>query len=260
MAFCTKCGTQLQENEIHTCMASQSSPEPVSASAPLVMTAREQLARVDRHKILNLLKNPMSALHLKGDSDWLYGLLGIIASLIGFVLWSWSFKHQLIKAMISQFGGLMRDDSKAYSNAYSNASEYMPIVNHMFVLGLVSLIVMLAAVFLLGSKLGTQRTDWKNSLVQLGGLQLVAGAVLIVAALVMFVSVKASFVLLLTTTIAALALTLYAGIELFRINRERAVWFIAVAVLIQVIAELIVFNSFGTELMDAFKGMGGDLF
>lgn len=256
MAYCTKCGTQLHENEIHTCMAEQSTAGAATASAPIMTTAKEQLARVDRHKILNLLKNPMSALHLRGDSDLLYGVLGIIASLVGFILWSWSFKHQLIKAMIAQFGGLMRDDSEAYSDA----SEYLPIVNHMLVLGLVSLIVMLVAVFLLGSKLGTQRIGWKDSLVKIGGLQWIVGAALIVAALVMFVSVKASLVLLLTTVIASLMLTLYAGIEIFRIYRERAVWFIAAAVLIQVVAVLVVFNSFGTELMDGLKGLGGGLF
>ncbi|WP_458120187.1 hypothetical protein [Paenibacillus sp. Z6-24] len=258
MAFCTKCGTQLHENEIHTCMAEQpptGAAAPATA-APMITTAREQLARVDRHKILNLLKRPMSALQLRGDSDLLYGLLGIIASLVGFVLWSWSFKHQLIKALVVQFGGRLND----YEESYSSASEYLPIVNHMLVLGLVSLIVMLAAVFLLGSKLGSQRHGWKDSLVKLGGLQWITGAALILSALVIFVSVKFSFVLLLTTVIATLVLTLYAGIEMFRIHRDRAVWFIGAVVLIQVVAVLLVFNSFGAEMVDELKEMGGGLF
>lgn len=260
MSFCTKCGTQLQPNEIHTCVSSEQ-PVVTSASStatpsPILTTARGHLANVDKHKILNLLKNPMSALQLKAETDFMYGILGLVVSLLGFVLWAWSFKHQLIKLMILGFGSLISDEKESYREA----SEYLPIVNHMLLLGFVSLIVLVGITFLLGNKMGLHKLHWKDSIVQLGGLQLISGVGFIVAALMMFVLIKLSFLLLFTTLLATLALTLVAGIEMFRIRRDRIALFIGLIVLIQVCAILVVFNSFGTELIEEAQRISRGLF
>lgn len=260
MSFCTKCGTQLQPNEIHTCVSSEQ-PVVTSASStatpsPILTTARGHLANVDKHKILNLLKNPMSALQLKAETDFMYGILGLVVSLLGFVLWAWSFKHQLIKLMILGFGSLISDEKESYREA----SEYLPIVNHMLLLGFVSLIVLVGITFLLGNKMGLHKLHWKDSIVQLGGLQLISGVGFIVAALMMFVLIKLSFLLLFTTLLATLALTFVAGIEMFRIRRDRIALFIGLIVLIQVCAILVVFNSFGTELIEEAQRISRGLF
>lgn len=260
MSFCTKCGTQLQPNEIHTCVSSEQ-PVVTSASStatpsPILTTARDHLANVDKHKILNLLKNPMSALQLKAETDFMYGILGLVVSLLGFVLWAWSFKHQLIKLMILGFGSLISDEKESYREA----SEYLPIVNHMLLLGFVSLIVLVGITFLLGNKMGLHKLHWKDSIVQLGGLQLISGVGFIVAALMMFVLIKLSFLLLFTTLLATLALTFVAGIEMFRIRRDRIALFIGLIVLIQVCAILVVFNSFGTELIEEAQRISRGLF
>lgn len=263
MSFCTKCGQQLQPNEIHTCVspeqpsvnATLSSSTP-STPSPILTTARDHLANVDKHKILNLMKNPMSALQLRSESDLLYGVLGLVVSLLGFVLWAWSFKHQLIKLMILGFGSLINDEKESYREA----SEYLPIVNHMLLLGLISLIVLVGITLLLGNKMGLHKLHWKDSMVQLGGLQLISGIGFIVAALMMFISIKLSFVLLFTTLLATLALTLVAGIEMFRIHRDRIALFIGLVVLIQVCAILVVFNSFGSELIEEAQRISRNLF
>lgn len=262
MSFCTKCGQQLQPNEIHTCVSPESSavnatPSPsTSTQSPILTTARDHLANVDKHKILNLIKNPMSALQLRAESDLLYGILGLVVSLLGFVLWAWSFKHQLIKLMLLGFGSLISDEKESYREA----SEYLPIVNHMLLLGLVSLIVLVGVTLLLGNKMGLHKLHWKDSMVQLGGLQLISGIGFIVAALMMFVLIKLSFVLLFTTLLATLVLTLVAAIEMFRIHRDRIALFIGLIVLIQVCAILVVFNSFGTELVEEAQRISRNLF
>lgn len=260
MSFCTKCGTQLQPNEIHTCVSAEqpivNAASPTSTPSPILTSARDHLAHVDKHKILNLLKNPMSALQLRAESDLLYGVLGLVVSLLGFVLWAWSFKHQLIKLMILGFGSLISDDKESYREA----SEYLPIVNHMLLLGLISLIVLVGITFLLGNKMGLHKLHWKDSMVQLGGLQLISGIGFIVAALMMFISIKLSFLLLFTTSLAALVLTLVAGIEMFRIQRDRLALFIGLTVLIQVCAILVVFNSFGSELVEEAQRISRNLF
>lgn len=260
MSFCTKCGTQLQPNEIHTCVSSEQSVVTSASStatpSPILTTARDHLANVDKHKILNLLKNPMSALQLKAETDFMYGILGLVVSLLGFVLWAWSFKHQLIKLMILGFGSLISDEKESYREA----SEYLPIVNHMLLLGFVSLIVLVGITFLLGNKMGLHKLHWKDSIVQLGGLQLISGVGFIVAALMMFVLIKLSFLLLFTTLLATLALTFVAGIEMFRIRRDRIALFIGLIVLIQVCAILVVFNSFGTELIEEAQRISRGLF
>ncbi|WP_411348955.1 hypothetical protein [Paenibacillus sp. WLX2291] len=227
---------------------------PASSAAPMIASAKEQFSKVDKHKILNLLKNPMSALQLRGDSDLLYGIMGIAVSLIGFMLWAWSFKHQLIKAMIGQLSSIF-GGADQYDETYRSASDSMSIVGHSLILCLVSTLILLAAVFFIGNKLGTQRLDWKDALVKLGGLQFVTGAALIVAALVMLVTMKFSFVLLFAILISSLMLTLYGGVEMFRLSRERAVWFIGSTVLIQIVAILLVFNSFGNEMVSSLRNM-----
>ncbi|MEW4371376.1 hypothetical protein [Paenibacillus kandeliae] len=268
MAFCTQCGTELRTDEVHTCLAKQQSvavpvastasaatvSTPAPSAAPMLNNAREQLSKVDKHKILNLLKNPMSALQLRGDSDLLYGIMGIAVSLIGFVLWAWAFKHQLIKAMIGQLSSMF-GGADQYDQTYRSASDSMSIVGHSLILSIVSTLVLLVAVFFIGNKLGTQRLHWKDALVKLGGLQLVTGAALLITTLLMLVTMKFSFVLLFTVLTASLMLTLYAGIEMFRLSRERAVWFIGSTVLIQIVAILLVFNSFGNEMVSSLRDM-----
>jgi len=260
MSFCTQCGQQLQPNEIHTCVSPEQPAVNASSSpatpSPILTTARGHLANVDKHKILNLIKNPMSALQLKAETDLLYGILGLVVSLLGFVLWAWSFKHQLIKIVLEGFGSLLSDDNESYREA----SEYLPIVNHMLLLGFISLIVLVGITFVLGNKMGLHKLHWKDSILQLGGLQLISGVGFIVAALMMFISIKVSFVLLFTVLLATLALTLIAGMEMFRIQRDRIALFVGLTVLIQVCAILVVFNSFGSELAEEAQRISRNLF
>ncbi len=263
MSFCTQCGMKLQQDEVHNCSNPKRAvevPAVATASATAIpasthaATTAPSLQKVDHRQLVNLLRNPMSALQLRGENDLLYGLIGIAVSIIGFMLWAWSFKHQLIQAMVGQLSTLL-GGSKYYDERYSAASDSLSIVTHSLLLSVVSLIVLLATVFLIGNKLGTQRFQWKDALVKLGGLQLVSGAIFIVAALLMFVSMSISVALLATVATASLCLTIYAAIEMFRLSREREVWFIGLVVLIQTVAVLLVFRSFGSEMMSGLRDL-----
>ncbi|WP_172254027.1 hypothetical protein [Saccharibacillus deserti] len=262
MSFCTKCGSPIQEGETHICQPPASSPPPPT-SAPLYdsqqpQTGQQQpyapgdagtkdygtlvkgeLSKFEKGTLLGLLKNPMSALHMHGESDLRYGLMGLAASLIGFMLWAWSFKRNLVHTMFELMGG---GSPSEWRDAYSEAGEQFNIISPLFVVGLVSLAALIGGAILLGSWLGTHKVSGKESLTKLGSVQLAAGAGFIACALMMFVSMRLGLLLLAVVMLSALALTMFASAQLFRVSAERILPFVALFTLLMLAAIAITFN------------------
>ncbi|MDO3412595.1 hypothetical protein QWJ34_22710 [Saccharibacillus sp. CPCC 101409] len=226
-------------------------PGGPSPAARWAESAKAGLAQIDTAKLVGLLRNPLSALKLQGDKDLPLGVIGIAASLLGFVLWAWSFKHRVIGAIYGGFEDLGLGDFG------SSMSAELPIVGPLLLTGLVSLAVLLAASYLIGVRRGEQKLDWREGLTRLGGLQLFTGALFLVGALAMFASPSLSFFLLSATLLLSLSLTLHASISAFRIAEERAFLFMLPVVAIQVCAVLIMLNAFSNQLGGAFGGMLG---
>ncbi|NGZ75277.1 hypothetical protein [Saccharibacillus alkalitolerans] len=276
MSFCTNCGSPITEGQTHVCQASvpsvpasqqassQASPQdsqqaPQQASQPSGFAGGEpnarnygelvkgELSKFEKGTLLELLKNPLSALQLRGESDLRYGLIGLAASLIGYMLWAWSLKRNVIHTVFELSGGGSRSE---WREGYKYASDQFAILSPMFVLGLVSLIALTAGAILLGGGLGTHKVSWKESLAKIGAVQLSVGAGFLVSALMLFVSLRFGFVVLTVVVLSALALTLFAAAQLFRVSQARILPLVGLFMLLVVAVTAITFNL---QLQAAFE-------
>ncbi|OWA34002.1 hypothetical protein B9G55_16835 [Saccharibacillus sp. O16] len=251
MKFCTNCGSPVQEGEIHVC-----SQETVPAPVPTVVSSnpsassspRAALDKVDKSQLLGLLKNPLSALQLRGEADLIYGLIGLAASLIGFLAWAWSLKRNLIHSLYSAMG-----ITQSWGSAYSEASEQFAVIKPMLITGLASLVFLMVGAILFGRWLGQNKASWKESLTPLGAVQLVSGAGFLVSALMLFVSLKFGLTLFIVVMLATLLLTAYTALQFFRIPQHRVVQFMALFVLLQVVAVLLAMDFSANQAVGDFK-------
>ncbi|WP_172195872.1 hypothetical protein [Saccharibacillus qingshengii] len=268
MLFCTNCGNPIKEGETHVCPAAPASstglpsssspspaPNPIPSSEPIPAhtppssagsTAKDygtlvkgELSKFEKGTLLGLLKNPMSALQLRGETDLRYGLMGLAASLIGYMLWAWSFKRNLLHTLFEMSGG---GSSSEWRDGYSEISKQFAILSPLFVIGLVSLIALIVGALGLGSWLGTNKISGKEALAKLGSVQLAIGAGFLACALMMFVSLRLGLLLLIVALLSAWALTLLASVQLFRVSSERMLPMVALFALVMVAAIAITFN------------------
>ncbi|GGO06509.1 hypothetical protein [Saccharibacillus kuerlensis] len=280
MAFCTNCGRPLTEGENHVCEVQtpvQPSLQPsVQNSVPSPMFEHQsgqpayssntgsntkdygtlvkgELAKFEKGTLLGLLKNPFSALHLRGESDLRYGLIGLLASLIGYMMLAWSFKRNALYTVFELSGGGSRSD---WRKGYAEFSDQFDVLSPIFVMGLVSLIALTAGAILLGNGMGTYRTSWKEGLAKIGSAQLVVGAGFLICALLMFVSLRLGFIALLIVLLTALALTLFVSAQLFHVAQARLLSFIALFTALMVAVIAITFNL---QVQAGIENMAADL-
>jgi hypothetical protein len=82
----------------------QGRADSASAGAPHAKTS--SAVQVDGQVLLNLLKNPMSALNMRGDqTGMLYGIIGMASSIIGFWLFGLGIK-QMFYSGLGMMSGL----------------------------------------------------------------------------------------------------------------------------------------------------------
>lgn len=259
MKFCTNCGSPIREGEAHVC--AQTAPQahtentsselirPIQAAPnPTLRAAQAELSKVEKTRLMELLKNPLSALQLRGETDLIYGLMGLAASLIGYMIWAWSFKRNIIHTLYGIMG-----ISQSWDSAYAEANEQFAVLKPMFITGLASLAFLIIGAILFGRWLGQSKASWKEGLTALGGVQLVSCAGFLISALMLFVSLKIGMVLFIVVALSTMALTAYSAIQFFRISPNRVMQFIALFVLLQVVAVLLAMDFSATQALGEFK-------
>lgn len=218
--------------------------------------AKGEWNKLDTGKLLGLLKNPLSALRLSGDSDLMLGIFGIVSPILGFLIWAWALKRSIVNSVAGGLSdiGLFGDDFGALSGTLSSR---ITLVGPLFTASIVSVVVLLAAAYLLGNWRGQEKQSSRDGMVRLGGVQLFAGAAFLVSAALVFISPSLSMLLLAGTMLLAFVFTQYAAIRMFRIPEERAALFLALTVAIQVVAVAMILGSFSAQLADGFQRVIG---
>ncbi|MGE7826037.1 hypothetical protein [Paenibacillus sp. NPDC093718] len=155
--------------------------------------------QVDGQVLLKLLKNPMSALNMRGDQTGLiYGLIGMASSIIGFWLFGLGFRQLIysglgmVSALLSNFG----------------------MGSRALLLGLFSTVILLGSFWFTGNMVTKQKLDLKEFIAKIGSFQLPFGAALIVSGLISFMSLKLAFLILVFALMTGLAANSAAVIEL----------------------------------------------
>ncbi|GAA3411531.1 hypothetical protein GCM10020370_60130 [Paenibacillus hodogayensis] len=240
MAFCTQCGVALTEGDIHTCaQAKDNSGFNTSGSA------------VDPGILLHLLKKPDAGLSLVPDKEYVYGLIGMGGSLLGFFLWGLALKRNMINSIVGKvssvtgdmdfFGGLVKEGMKG-------AGSKAPIATNMLILGLISLVVLFGSLWLAGRWKGTDKLGWKETVTYLGSMQLASGVVFIVAAIAAFVSVSFSLLLVAICLLITLILTCLMALDVYGVGREHRLAFVIASMTVYAV---IVLTASGVLLRDA---------
>ncbi|MGG3283074.1 hypothetical protein [Paenibacillus solani] len=228
MAFCTHCGSELEEGVAHQCKdgltashtEAAASTEPESErSAPLptgpTNAKTASSVQIDGQLLLNLLKNPMNALNLRGDQTGLiYGLIGIISSIIGFWLFGLGVRHLFYSGwgIMSLVGG----------NIGLGSSSLL--------LGLFSTVILLGSFWFTGNMITKKKLDIKEFVAKMGSFQLPFGVVLIIGGLLSFMSLQLAILVLIFALLAALAANSAAVIQLYQISSNQLIKFIGMAI------------------------------
>lgn len=239
MAFCTHCGNELTDGVAHHCVddiaanpmkytAAATEPEQergASSSSGASDAKAASTIQVDGQVLLKLLKNPMSALNMRGDQTGLiYGLIGMASSIIGFWLFGLGIKQMfysglgMVSALLSNFG----------------------MGSRALLLGLFSTVILLGSFWFTGNMITKQKLDLKEFIAKIGSFQLPFGAALIVSGLISFMSLKLAFLILVFALMTGLAANSAAIIEVYRIGSNQWIKFLGVAIGIYVLLFAIV--------------------
>ncbi|MFD0714883.1 hypothetical protein [Paenibacillus sp. GCM10027626] len=257
MAFCTNCGQRLTEGELHVCGSGTESrngsgdgngaehtvseeesvhdrPAPgESRYSGVSRSVADSMKQVDGNLILGLLKNPQSGLNLNPQKDLIYGLLGIAASIIGFVIYAWIVGMQIDSMVGGFFGGLGSFGVKPQSLVGG-------IVGNMLLVAIVSMVAFLGSMWLVGSWRGSRKVSIQAFVTYFGSMHYLSGAGFVVAGLVALMSYKLSLLLIVINLLIMLLLSFVSAMELFGISREQQFSFIAPAVTIYTVVVLII--------------------
>ncbi|MCV4234879.1 hypothetical protein OHJ21_27260 [Virgibacillus sp. LDC1] len=196
----------------------QGRPDSESAGAPHAKTS--SAVQVDGQVLLNLLKNPMSALNMRGDqTGMLYGIIGMASSIIGFWLFGLGIK-QMFYSGLGMMSALISD--------FSMGSRAL-------LLGLFSTVILLGSFWFTGNMVTKQKLDMKEFIAKMGSFQLPFGAALILSGLISFMSLKLAFLILVLALMTGLAANSAAVIELYRMGSSQWIKFLGVALGIYVL-------------------------
>ncbi|GGD92935.1 hypothetical protein [Paenibacillus nasutitermitis] len=174
--------------------------------------------QVDKNVLIRLLRNPFDALQLSPGKDLIYGVIGLGTSVIGYLIWIW-----LVGAKINSFFG-------GFFGGFSPLSFGSQMTGRLFLTGLVSVLALLASIWLVGMWRGNARHDIKSVVTRLGSMQVFSGAGFLAAGICSLVSLKLSFLIGGSTALIALAVTVFAGLELFNVTVNRRFEFMACSI------------------------------
>lgn len=191
--------------------------EPKSNSAFTEVT--DSLKQVERNRLLALLKDPLESLHLSAK-EWIYGALGLAVSFVGYLIWVLILGTKITGLLYSAlpFGRLFTPNSLSFA-----------IFSRMFLLGLLSLVALLAALWLAGWWRSGVKSAWKLFLIRIGGIQYITGAGFLLSGILSF-HFTLSMITLAITLLSTLALSLFGGLEASGVTREKTASYLIVSI------------------------------
>ncbi|REK74977.1 hypothetical protein [Paenibacillus paeoniae] len=184
----------------------------------------DSLKNVERNKLLTLLKNPLESLQLT-TKEWIYGALGLAASFVGYLVW--------VMILGSKITGLFYN-AMPFGKLFAPSSLSFAIFSRMFLLGLLSLVALLAALWLAGWWRSGVQPAWKLFVIRMGGIQYITGAGFLLAGILSF-HFTLSMIVLAITLLSTLALSLQGGLEVSGISKERTASYLVVSITLYVI-------------------------
>ncbi len=180
----------------------------------------ESLRRLDGTIILNMLKNPMDSMYLNAGNDFVYGMIGIAASIIGFLLW---ISVVMNKVAFGLFGII------------SGKGLINHTFGHMFMLTLLSNVALVGSLWLVGRWLGSEKKSFKAIITRAGATQFIIAAGLIAAGIIALVTVKLSAVLAVIALISSFVMAIVLTMELCQVALEKRAYFMISVIAMYVI-------------------------
>lgn len=161
----------------------------------------------DMKIVVQLLRNPFKSAQLAPDSQWLYGILGVAASAVGFVLWSMTIVTTLVAAFLNPLA--------AFGAPSLGFGTWIGMFFRMLFLGVLSQAVLLGAMWFFGNMLGTHKNDWKKAVTVLGGGQWIFGAGYLAAAILGAILGQIGLLIALITLLCNLIFIVVSSLELY---------------------------------------------
>lgn len=143
----------------------------------------------DPRKLAELAKNPGNGRRLVPEEDWLLGIVGGVAGVLGFTFWVWAVQR-----------GMRRSFNLFEDMVFTGVVGTAPVGAALWI-SIVSVAALIASLALLGNRLGAKKRGWMEIAAFQGGAQLWFGAAYFLCGIVSLaawnVSVLAMGVLLL---------------------------------------------------------------
>ncbi|MFX3632912.1 MAG: hypothetical protein ACE3L7_02730 [Candidatus Pristimantibacillus sp.] len=193
-------------------------------SAAVLNQMTASIKQVDKNIILRLLKNPFESMALNPSKDLVYGVIGIAAAIIGFLIWALLIGGKLESIFYGMlgFGGLASFGDKG--------SIATALFGKMFLVAIISNIALLAAIWGIGQWKGDQKQSLKALVTHIGAIHYIAGAGFIIAGILALMSLKLSLLVLLISLLSALMLSIHAAIDLFKVEQNRQALYMILSV------------------------------
>lgn len=170
---------------------------------------------VDIQLIIKLLKNPFEALKLDEKRDILYGLIGIGASLVGYIV--------LVLMFSNYLKGIFLNPLAALTGVGAGMG---PFIGKMILLGILSLLSLFVSLWLISWWQGEERQSIQGLITKLGAMQYMSGAGFIIAGLLALMTIKLAFAVLLIVLISTLIFSVQAAFRLYKVKEERSALYI----------------------------------
>jgi hypothetical protein len=236
MPFCTKCGAELVEGEDHVCDAQKAVTETAAAQE-----IYQNGSSLNFETILTLIKNPFKGLTLSENSDFLYGILGLVISVIGIFIWFLGIFHNLT-AGISGLPFLGQAISPSYTTV--------------FLFGLLLVLLPCASFYAYSKWMGDRNQSFKQTVTSIGATQWLAGAGFILAAILSYISISISVGLFFTMYQINVLIIAFASLDLFVVTEQKRV----PVIILSILTITIIWGIIGNYLISSlFQSIGSSL-
>lgn len=168
----------------------------------------------DLKRVLKLISNPLESMKLT-EKDFLYGIIGIVSSYAGFLIWS-LFVTKRINAFFNPFYEL----ASFFDGGSSQGSAFFAMYSKLLFTGLWSTLSILGVVWLVIWWLSGSKPEYKLFLTRIGGVHYI-GCVGYLLACILSSSFTFSLLIIVITLLTLLILTLYAGAQLYEVSSDK---------------------------------------